>query len=129
MHIKLLILDDQVQYGRSLDRALRQEYELVLATTLAEAKDRFTSDIGGVLADVRLNESKPNDRQGLEFVTWARSCRPDLPIISMSAVDDESLEADSINAGATEFLRKPIVISQLKILLTEMFRKKIIDRQ
>lgn len=123
MHIKLLILDDQVQYGRSLDRALRQEYELVLATTFSEAKEKFTSDIGGVLADVRLDESKPNDRQGLEFVTWARGLRPELPIISMSAVDDESLESDAKKAGATKFLRKPIVISQLKMLLAEMFQK------
>lgn len=120
---KILVLDDQVQYGRSLDRALRQEYELVLATSLTEAKEKFTDDIKGILADVRLDESIPNDRQGLDFVTYARNLRSDIPIIAISAVDDESLEADAIKAGATKFLRKPIVISQLKTVLEEMFKK------
>jgi len=123
MKSKLLVLDDQHQYGRSLERALRKEYELVLATSLAEGKEKLTPDIGGALADVCLDESNPNDRQGLEFVSWAKSQRPDLPIISMSAVDDESLEVDALKAGATRFLRKPIVISQLKALLREMLRE------
>jgi DNA-binding response OmpR family regulator len=121
---RLLVLDDQVQYGRSLDRALRREYELVLTVSQAEARQRLTSDICGVLADVRLDESKPNDRQGLEFVSWAREQRHDLPIISMSALDDESLESDALRAGATKFLRKPIVISHLRALLQELLGKE-----
>ena len=120
----ILVLDDQVQYGRSLERALRNEYELVLTTSLPEAKEKMTPDISGVLVDVRLDESNPNDRQGLEFVSWAKAQRPNLQIVSMSALDDESLEADALKAGATRFLRKPIVISQLKALLEELFNKK-----
>jgi CheY-like chemotaxis protein len=120
----ILVLDDQVQYGRSLDRALRQDYVLVLATSLLEAMEKLTPDISGVLADVRLDELETTDRQGLEFVSWAKGKRPDLQIISMSALDDESLEADALKAGATRFLLKPIVISQLKALLEEMFNKK-----
>lgn len=124
MTLRILVLDDQVQYGRSLDRALRREYELVVAASQAEAREKLTPDICGVLADVCLDESIPNDRQGLEFVSWARAQRPELPIISMSAVDDESLEADALKAGATKFLRKPIVISQLKALLQELLGKE-----
>lgn len=124
MKSQILVLDDQSQYGRSLERALRQEYELVLAASQPEARKKLTADICGVLADVRLDEANLNDRQGLEFATWARMQRPDLPIISMSAVDDESLEADAIKAGATKFLRKPIVISQLKTLLQELLQKE-----
>ena len=124
MRPKILVLDDQVQYGRSLDRALRREYELVLAGSQPEARERCTPAVAGILADVRLDESAPNDRQGLEFVSWARAQRPDLPIISMSAAEDESLEADALKAGATRFLRKPIVISQLKALLQELLPEK-----
>jgi len=124
MRPKILVLDDQVQYGRSLDRALRRECELVVATSSGEAKRKLSSDIACILADVRLNESNPNDREGLEFVSWVRSQRPDLPVISMSAVDDESLESDALKAGATRFLRKPIIISQLKVCLQELLREK-----
>ena len=120
MNRRLLVLDDQVQYGRSLDRALRREYDLILATTQSEARQKLSSDITGILADVRLDESDLNDRQGLDFVMWARAKQPDLLIISMSALDDPSLEADALKAGATRFLRKPIVISQLKAMLREL---------
>jgi DNA-binding NtrC family response regulator len=124
MKPRLLVLDDQVQYGRSLDRALRRDYELILATSQEEARKSLSSDISGVLTDVRLDESNPNDRQGLEFVLWVRAQRPDLPIISMSALDEESLESDAMKAGATRFLRKPIVISQLRALLQELLGKE-----
>ena len=124
MNPKLLVLDDQVQYGRALDRALRREYELVSAASQTEAQQKLSPDISCVLADVRLNESNPNDRQGLEFVSWARAQRPHLPIISMSALEDASLETDALKAGATTFLQKPIVISQLKSILEELLGRK-----
>jgi CheY-like chemotaxis protein len=122
MSPKLLVLDDQVQYGRALDRALRREHELVLATTLAEAREKFTSGFSAILTDIRLDESNANDRQGLEFIADVRRKETSLPIIAMSALDDPDLEQAAISVGATRFLRKPIVISQLKALLEELVR-------
>ena len=122
MNPKLLVLDDQVQYGRSLERALRREYELVVVSSMAEAKEKVSSGVRLVLSDIRLDESNPSDRQGLEFVEWLRSANATIPIIAMSALDDPSLEGDAISAGATKFLRKPIVISQLKTLLHELIQ-------
>jgi len=124
MRFSILVLDDQVQYGRSLDRALRGEYEIVLSVSQAEAREKLTPDICIILADVCLNESDATDRKGLEFVSWVRTQRPDLPIISMSAMDDESLESAALKAGATKFLRKPIAISRLKALLQELVTRK-----
>jgi CheY-like chemotaxis protein len=92
MNPKLLVLDDQVQYGRSLERALRREYELVVVSSMAEAKEKVSSGISLVLSDIRLDESNPSDRQGLEFVEWLRSENATIPIIAMSALDDPSLE-------------------------------------
>jgi len=124
MSAKLLVLDDQVQYGRALERALRREFELVLATTLSEARVKFTAGIDAVITDIRLDESNPNDRQGLEFVAEIRGIHPAIPIIAMSALDDPDLECASLAAGATRFMRKPIVISQLKTLLQELFQNE-----
>lgn len=121
---QILVLDDQVQYGRSLERALRQDYDLVLATTMAEAIEKMSADFSLVLSDIRLDESNPVDRQGLEFIRWVRARDQKLPIVAMSAVDESSLEQDALVAGATKFLRKPIVISQLRTLLQELLRKE-----
>lgn len=123
MKAKLLILDDQKQYGWSLERALSRDYEVALATSLAEAKQKLAPDICGILADVCLDELSTRDRQGLEFVSWARTQGTNVPIISMSAVEDESLELDALTAGATRFLRKPVVISKLKAVLLELLQR------
>lgn len=120
MKPKLLIVDDQVMYGRSLDRALRSDFSIVVASTVQEARQSEDDDLFCALVDIRLDESMPNDRQGLEFVSWLRERKPQIPIVAMSALDEESLEADALKAGATRFLRKPIVISRLKELLQEL---------
>ena len=113
----LLILDDQFQYGRSLERAFRRDYELVVATSVEEAKGCLADKIDLVLSDVRLDQSDPADRQGIGFVAWIRRQKPGIPIILMSAVDDPSLERDALAAGANIFLRKPIVVSRLRDVL------------
>jgi len=92
----------------------------VVASTVQEARQSEDDDLFCALVDIRLDESMPNDRQGLEFVSWLRERKPQIPIVAMSALDEESLEADALKAGATRFLRKPIVISRLKELLQEL---------
>jgi two-component system response regulator PilR (NtrC family) len=116
---RLLVLDDQVQYGRSLERALRREYEVVVASTVAAAQQLEFNDVDLVLTDIRLDEAHEERREGLEFVRWLRSHHERLPIIAMSALDDPSLERDALGVGANRFLRKPISVSQLKSLLRE----------
>ncbi len=125
MRYCLLVLDDQIQYGRSLERALRREFEIVLVANIAEAKEKLSAGINVVLSDIRLDESNPSDRQGLEFIQWLRSQNATIPIIAMSALDSASLEQDALSAGATKFLRKPIVVSQLKMLLQQLTEPKV----
>jgi CheY-like chemotaxis protein len=113
----ILILDDQVQYLRSLERALRADFDVIIAGSLAEAKVKVASKCALLITDIRLNESNDKDRQGLEFIRWVRQQRPELPILAMSALDEPQLDSDALAAGATKFLRKPIVVSQLKSIL------------
>ena len=120
MNAIIFILDDQAQYIRSLERALRDRFHVRFASTVAEAAERFYDDVDLVLADIRLDESNDNDRQGLEFIRLVRSRRADMPIVAMSALDAPDIEAAALSAGATRFLRKPIVVSELRKLLTEV---------
>jgi DNA-binding NtrC family response regulator len=117
MKATLLVLDDQAQYCRSLQRALRNKFELIVSTTVKEAKGQMVGKVDLVLSDIRLDEANPSDREGLDFIRWARDKNPTIPIIAMSAVDDQSLEHDAVAAGATRFLAKPIVVSELTKLL------------
>jgi DNA-binding response OmpR family regulator len=119
---RLLILDDQIQYGRSLERALRREYDIALASNLAEGQERALNGAEIVLTDVRLDEANLGNREGLAFVRWLRLRNAEIPIIAMSAVEDSSLEKDALDAGASTFLRKPIIVSQLRGVLRQFVR-------
>jgi DNA-binding NtrC family response regulator len=120
MKTRILVLDDQEQYLRSVARSLQDEYELILASRLDDARIALSSAIGVVLADVRLDENRNDDRQGLDFIRFLRVGYPDMPVIAMSALEAEDIEKDAFIAGATRFLRKPIVISNLKSVLCEL---------
>jgi DNA-binding NtrC family response regulator len=124
MKPKLLVLDDQLQYLRSLERALRQDFDVVLATTLSEANENISDSVALVLADVRLDERNDRDRTGLNFIQQSRSRYPYLPIVAMSALDASDVDRAAISAGASRFLRKPIVLSELRKLIGDLIRKR-----
>jgi CheY-like chemotaxis protein len=111
MKAKLFLLEDQVQYARSLERALKRDYDIVFASNMQEAKEKMVVDAQLVLSDKRLDESKQDDHQGLEFIQWLRLRNGTIPIIAMSALDDPSIEQEALCAGANRFLRKPIVVT------------------
>ena len=122
MKPKLLILDDQAQYLRSLRRALDGDFDVYLAETPDEARGKCTQSIDVALVDVRLDETNDADRQGLAFITELRDRFPDLPLVAMSALDLENQE-EAISR-ANRFLRKPIVMSRLRGLLRELTGQK-----
>jgi len=116
----ILILDDQSQYLRALERSLRSGFDVVLATSRAEATARLSDDLALALTDIRLDESREDDRQGLDFIREVRGRFPHLPIVAMSALDSPDIENAALAAGATRFLRKPIVVTDLKALLSQL---------
>ncbi len=117
MHPRLLILDDQQMYLRSMERALQHDFAVTGVGTVAEARERCQVALDVVLTDICLNEADKDDRQGLEFIRWLHGQNATISIVAMSAMDDPTLETEARAAGASHFLRKPIVVSQLKALL------------
>ena len=116
----ILILDDQKQYLQALERSLRNNFEVIPASSKEEAIERLSTDIAVVLTDIRLDETKEYDRQGIDFIREARTRFRSLPVVAMSALDVPNIERMALDAGANRFLRKPIVVSDLKSLLTEL---------
>ena len=116
----ILVLDDQGQYLRSLARALKSDADLVLTETLSAAQKAFSPDFALILTDIRLDELRDDDRQGIDFIRFVRSRDSEMPVLAMSALESPDVEAAALAAGATRFLRKPIVVSELRALLSEL---------
>ncbi len=124
--MKILIVDDIEEYLRSLENALRDEYDVRTAKSLKEAKEKVTSEeVDIVLADIRLSEEEKDNRDGLVFLEWLKMNKPKIPVIMMSAYKEFDLAVDALNLGAEYFLKKPINLVELKGILTTVIKNEL----
>ncbi len=116
---RLLIVEDNRDYARALAESVQNKFSVVLATSLAEAMG-VTTHIDVALVDVRLDEQDPANRDGLRFLEWLRTSRPSVKVVMMSAYKEFDLAVDSLNLGASYFLRKPIKLAELNDVLLKL---------
>jgi len=117
---KLLIVDDVREYLDSLSRALTGEHEVVTAANLDEAKKKMGDTINLALVDVRLSEEDMTNRDGVQLLRWLKEKYPKLPVVMMSAYSDFDAAVDSLNLGASRYLKKPINLRELKDLINSL---------
>jgi len=117
--MRILIVDDVQEYLDSMARALR-DHEVVQATTLGEAKEKIDETIDVVLADVRLSEEDPANRDGVQLLKWTKDEFPSISVIVMSAYRDHDAAVDAVNLGAERYLKKPINLQELNDLIDEL---------
>lgn len=110
---KILIVDDVEEYLNSLKRALSGKYEVILASSLNEAKVKFDETVVLALLDIRLSEEDMSNRDGIILLGWIKENFPGIPVIMMSAYRDFDSAVDSINLGASAYLKKPIRLKEL----------------
>jgi len=122
---RILIVDDIEEYLDSLANALRDEYDVLKARTLEEAKSLASKHhIDIALVDIRLSEEDMTNRDGLVFLEWMKMNYPNIPVVVMSAYQEFDLAVDALNLGAEYFLKKPINLIELKGVLERVLSKK-----
>lgn len=121
---KILIVDDMQEYLRSLSRALAGEYEVETSSSLEEAKTKANETINLALVDVRLSEEDMANRDGILFLGWLKGKYPDVPVVMMSAYRDFDSAVDSLNLGASQYLKKPINLRELKDLFAALLKEQ-----
>jgi signal transduction histidine kinase len=104
--ITVLLVEDSATYASFVLQVLRQArgepYDLRWVQTLAEAKECLSA--GGV--DIALLDLGLPDSQGLGTLRSVRSIAPELPIIVVSASEDEELAVRAVRAGAQTYIFK-----------------------
>lgn len=112
--VRILIVDDVIEYLNSLSRALSNEYEVVKAASLNEAREKMDATIQLALIDIRLSEAEPANRDGILFLKWLKVNFPQVSVMMMSAYSDFDAAVDAVNLGAARYLKKPINLHELK---------------
>ncbi len=105
--IKLLLIEDNPLdaklFQRLLDRSSRASYKVEFAGTLSDAFEFLESsgDVDAIVIDLNLPDS-----QGLDTFRAVRLKYPNLPLIVLTADDDERLALKAVQAGAQDYIVK-----------------------
>ena len=104
---KLLLIDDDEQWLTLTRQLLSKtaEFDVVTATSLSTGRQQFTETaFDCVVCDYRLG-----DGTGLELLSAVRDSQPELPFVLVTSRGDESVAAEAISQGVTDYIPKELI--------------------
>ncbi len=119
MMVAILVVDDEPDivglFSQRFRREVRREqFELHFAGTGTEALDLLGADLDTddtvVLIDIRLP-----DMSGHGLMAEVKRRWPDLPAFMVTAFGDDDNRRQAVDAGADEFVTKPVDFDDLKM--------------
>lgn len=113
----LLIVDDEEEFLKSLERALTPDYRVRCARSRVEALSLLIPPPDVVLLDLRLEESDATNREGLNLLQELHSHFPYMPILMITAYGDIHTAVEAMKLGAADFLEKPPNLQELRTRL------------
>ncbi len=118
---RILICDDEPQILRALRVILREAgYEVSTAGSLAEALALTAREP----PDAAIVDLMLPDGSGIELCTELRSWSS-MPIVMLSALDEEEQKVAALRAGADDYMTKPFSARELLARLDAVFRRAV----
>jgi len=116
----IAVVDDDPTFLKALGRLLVESgYRVELFASFADALRHMpASKAKCILIDCQLGQ-----RSGIELAQQLTASGSLLPVIFMTASDDDTLRERAIAIGCIEFLRKPFVVDQLLAALGKVQAK------
>jgi CheY-like chemotaxis protein len=119
-----LVVDDEPDVADLFRQRFRREtrqgkYVLHYATSGAEALDRLAGESEPTLVAVLSDINMPG-MDGLQLLVEIKQRSPDLPVMMVTAYDDDERPRQAAEYGAAEFLTKPVDFERLKAQLGQL---------
>lgn len=107
---RILIVDDDPHFLRVLSRVLSGEnFQVTTSAGACEALEILRSEkFDLIICDLRMPEC-----DGLNFLQGVRKEGNDIPVIILTVYGEVETYLEAMNAGATEYLNKPINSEEL----------------
>ena len=119
--MRLLLVEDDIELGRRLSERLRgADFAVELAASRSEAED--WPDVGSMAAII-LDLGLP-DGDGLDLLKHWRDARVETPILILTARGSWQDKVEGLNAGADDFVVKPVRFEELLARLNALFRRQ-----
>ncbi len=117
--MRILLVEDDEPLAMGIDYALKKQGFLVsTAKSIKEAHAFFNSETDLILLDVTLP-----DGNGYDFCKSIR-LTSDVPIIFMTALDDEPNVVFGLDIGGDDYITKPVRISELVSRINALMRRQ-----
>ncbi len=119
--MRLLVVEDDPELGRRLSERLRAaDFAVELARNRSEAEDWPDVDrMAAVILDLGLP-----DGSGLDLLRHWRDRRFETPILILTARGSWRDKVEGLNAGADDFVVKPVRFEELLARLNALFRRQ-----
>ena len=117
----VLLVDDDPHFLRVLARILKAEdFQVRCAAGAVEALRILSSyRVDVVISDMRMPEC-----DGVCLVQQIRAAENDLPVIILTAYDEVDNYLEALNAGANEYLHKPVDTKKLLDVVRACLRRR-----
>ena len=126
----LLIVDDDEEIRTQMKWALARDYEIAQAGDRASAVNLFQSVRPAVvLLDLGLPPNPASPEEGLATLAQLLGLDPLAKIVIISGQAEKTNALSAVGAGAYDFLGKPVVMDELKLLLKRCFHVALLERE
>jgi CheY-like chemotaxis protein len=118
MSFSILVVDDEPDVAEMFRQRFRREvrqgtYVMHFAASGEEALDKLADGIRPQLIVILSDINMPG-MDGLNLLREIKARRPDLPVMMVTAYGDEDRRRQASEAGALQFLSKPVDFDLLK---------------
>jgi CheY-like chemotaxis protein len=118
MSFSVLVVDDEPDVAEMFRQRFRREarrgtYVLHFAASGEEALDRLANGVEPELIVILSDINMPG-MDGLSLLREIKARRPELPVMMVTAYGDEERRRQAEEAGALQFLSKPVDFDFLK---------------
>ena len=119
--MKILVVEDDRTIASGLEYSLKQEgYEILLCHTAASANEMIHQRIGEI--DLCLFDLSLPDGSGYDLCKSVKQ-RRDIPVIFLTAFDDEVNVVMGLDMGADDYITKPFRIRELISRIKTVYRR------
>ncbi len=128
MSVSILVVDDEPDVVDLFKRRFRRElkrgdYAMYFANSgedaLRQLRDGIEPEVMLILSDINMP-----GMSGFELLKEVKGLWPGLPVAMITAYGDDESRRRATEAGATDFLTKPLNFDDLKSRLSELIARK-----